>query len=923
MSAEGVDVQHFARVFVDEAGQLPPNADCYKSDRGWYYRLNLQEIPADPAGDLVSKAAEKFDVEVVGQVIEQGQVVKERRYVDSVEEVPEGYLPETGPQGGIYYETNPANDPVEGGGMPTVGDPTTEVGYSGEPVLAVQFEDIEPGDRIAFEQEDGTRDIGEVTDVDVESHIVVVESGDGETEVAAAQFNLEPEQKNDSATHNAVYGGQSLPDECRECGERERQEGSFRCAECDDGVSKAGEDVWVYYVGPQGGEGWQNVQTGEIRYQKRRPGEAPEDGDGKGDWLAEGWAEPPEEENWWMSLQPGQTIEYDDPGGDFDPTDGTVEEVTEDGVLLEDGSESELPPDNVTAVEDDYDPHEELIQVGYSENPEDGDDWAVEHGVTPGESVTVTGGPLGSDSVEMEIVGYNDNGLPAVNGSLLGAEVGIDNMAGNTVGLMPQNIEEVPNDADEPSDIGDWVEPDYEIQPFLEEGDEIAYYDEDDEQYYSDEIADTGETSIETVGGKVLWEDQYDLLMEPDTAAEVQERKEYEESLNQWGVPEDEAAAFREEHGWDIGDEIGYNMHGDVFTGEIVGVGTTMQDNSPNQYMVQFDHMEEGKFTPAQPNSITGPAEEAEPDLPGQEEDDSGDEETDSDPAQEPAEDAVGEEVESPESQSEWTAGVVDDNFSLDDADNWGSLGDFHFPTGVSAQFMRVGETEQYDGSGNQGLVFGNFYGGNDELGIDPASAVDPSKEDLGRRQMTTYHAADALGGNVPTCSTPDGGDTVYVEGVEGENIGAAPQEYLEKVDEDDWYEQAAVQIICGNNDAHMDNVMVTPDGDIVVHDIDHSSGPLDSSFVGAKPYYDDAVDRTLSELYRSAKHVVEGSEEEVKRKMWERAQEKASEVASEEGLHGEDFNERFGEAKKIDYDFASNIRENLIKLATGEVTYE
>lgn len=356
-TATEVNVRHFARVYVEKAGQLPPNAEAFKSERGgYYYRLHLDNLPTDGAGTLVQKAAEHFEVEVVGQVIENGIVTKERRYVESPAEVPEGYAPQHGPQGGVYYETNPLRDPSQASD-PEAGDVTADTGYDGEPMLAVQFEDVEEGDRIAYETENDERDMGRVIALDDDKRIATVESGSGTTEVAAAPLKVQTEKEDAGITsgtegaHNDVYGGVDFSDECRRCGENERQEGSMYCAECEEEISKAGGiEPWTSYTGPRGGQGWINQNTGEIRYQESRPSgsgekgtEPPEGG------FADGWSEAPDDPS---GINSGQPVEFTDGEAYYG---GVVKEATEDGLKVEaeGGEEQTLPMSQVTAVGDD------------------------------------------------------------------------------------------------------------------------------------------------------------------------------------------------------------------------------------------------------------------------------------------------------------------------------------------------------------------------------------------------------------------------------------------------------------------------------------------------------------------------------------------------------------------------------------------
>lgn len=76
-----------------------------------------------------------------------------------------------------------------------------------------------------------------------------------------------------AGTGSATYGGagddESLPEQCRSCGENDRMEGSMVCEECaEDGVEKE----WVSDPTPEAPNRWTNTETGEYRYQEGKPG---------------------------------------------------------------------------------------------------------------------------------------------------------------------------------------------------------------------------------------------------------------------------------------------------------------------------------------------------------------------------------------------------------------------------------------------------------------------------------------------------------------------------------------------------------------------------------------------------------------------------------------------------------------------------
>jgi|GEM_PF-2651809 len=84
---------------------------------------------------------------------------------------------------------------------------------------------------------------------------------------------------------------------------------------------------WVYYVGPEGNEGWQNMDSGAVSYRKERPGSPPDGGDGHDDWLL-GWKRPPEPDD----LDEGQLLEVQTE--DREPELAVVTSTSDDGISI-------------------------------------------------------------------------------------------------------------------------------------------------------------------------------------------------------------------------------------------------------------------------------------------------------------------------------------------------------------------------------------------------------------------------------------------------------------------------------------------------------------------------------------------------------------------------------------------------------------
>lgn len=99
-----------------------------------------------------------------------------------------------------------------------------------------------------------------------------------------------------------------------------------------DTVAKASaqQTDWKPYEGPQGGQGWQHPQTGEVRYQQDPPDAEGGDADGDGRWTA-----PPEDSS---EYRLGQRVA-------FESTSGTGEAVINDIMETQTGAMLELVTD--------------------------------------------------------------------------------------------------------------------------------------------------------------------------------------------------------------------------------------------------------------------------------------------------------------------------------------------------------------------------------------------------------------------------------------------------------------------------------------------------------------------------------------------------------------------------------------------------
>jgi len=175
-----------------------------------------------------------------------------------------------------------------------------------------------------------------------------------------------------------------------------------------------------------------------------------------------------------------------------------------------------------------------------------------------------------------------------------------------------------------------------------------------------------------------------------------------------------------------------------------------------------------------------------------------------------------------------------------------GSLGNYGFASGKSASDMEVVELPHYDPTNDsyKGLAIQTDYS---PTGHGTATGV---------REILTYKISEALSPeSVPSHKADDEVNWVAKKVSDGymaaENI---PDDINDQIYVNQFIEKAASQVIGGNWDAHSHNVYVTEDAEIQFIDLDHGAGDMDSPSPGSKTQYDDALDRTLGELWKSAK---------------------------------------------------------------------
>lgn len=352
-SVASVRQDRFARVFVDGPEQMPPSAEGYfHEDRGYFFKLDLNDVSAQEATPTIQKASEKFKVEVVKRVV-KGTVYKERVYVEDTSEIPEGFKPQEGPQGGLYYETG-----VRDVATPDSGSPGQET----RPVAVVEWDDVEIGDEIVYETPEGEEVFAEVIEMQPRenaSDIIQVKVGGEVHQAEPGTYSVADLEKSDRTTFRAV------------------------------------QKAWVEWTGPQGGQGWRNTETSEVRYQEEKP--EPVEGEGsetlpdesvpseidfdpaeppEGGY-APGWTGPDEDR---FDPQEGQYVEFYEEGSYYY---GEIETVTEDGVEVDLSgvdATAEADVDQVTAWEDaeqrwpsypEPDPEEDIDEFMENEEAED------------------------------------------------------------------------------------------------------------------------------------------------------------------------------------------------------------------------------------------------------------------------------------------------------------------------------------------------------------------------------------------------------------------------------------------------------------------------------------------------------------------------------------------------------------------------
>lgn len=120
------------------------------------------------------------------------------------------------------------------------------------------------------------------------------------------------------------------------------------------------DEAWTPYLGPNGGEGWQNTVTGEVRYQQDPPGEVAEgydeehwsNGDDSNEWNE--WSEALSDEGWesLSDVPEGTKIHYIQNGNHYDGRIVGIEDEEGSGFfeVRDDGFLAGVTPDQVEEV---------------------------------------------------------------------------------------------------------------------------------------------------------------------------------------------------------------------------------------------------------------------------------------------------------------------------------------------------------------------------------------------------------------------------------------------------------------------------------------------------------------------------------------------------------------------------------------------
>lgn len=242
------------------------------------------------------------------------------------------------------------------------------------------------------------------------------------------------------------------------------------------------------------------------------------------------------------------------------------------------------------------------------------------------------------------------------------------------------------------------------------------------------------------------------------------------------------------------------------------------------------------------------------------------------------------------------------------------SLSDVGAKKGVSAGAMEV--IEKADGT----KAYVKWYS-QSEAPI----GINAEDRDLFERSYANYQVSRALGGNVPPHHFEwDGADRpkmVAVQGVEGREASQLFDYDGDPPDRTEYVNQAAIQLIAGNNDAHSDNVMLGDDGNVYFHDIDHSGGLLSAPEPSGTGNTN--IARGLAHLASTADQMelVPMAEDKsvIKTEIYERAVELAGEVHND-GFYTPEFSDAIADVADVNPDFAENIMSNVEELVAGTV---
>jgi hypothetical protein len=682
---------------------------------------------------------------------------------------------------------------------------------------------------------------------------------------------------------------------------------------------KEAQGAWVYYFGPQNGEGWINTMTGEVRYQKKRPGPPPEDPEDRfvdDEWLAEGWDEPPADLD---ELYEGQKVEFEDHLGELH--EGTFMGMNDEGYYQVDASGSDFAGDvasvgdntnnSLTAIESEEhfkeDWYEDFMQSQASDMEISADELRAQYESSytdnpdapiPDEFQELAEYIEKDEPVHLDIPVYDEpveaeltwldampNSDMEVAQPTVMTETMIDAKGLEETESYLGDIEEISPGIQitDPEQVVELQEDEFDTD-YVEEGGWTEY------EEYIDADFDDSPTARVPAGFDASQLEQGDIVHVYDSFDNV----EVTGRVDTTDTGKFEVTSIDHPHESSLKPGLQENTH-------LVGV--------PEEYV---------EDEPSVSGEAEGPNEEEEAEEGGDSEIVPGisEEDVDEAVAHTTGPDVPDTIADDPNVASKFTSDY--DMTQMDPEDDvmeWGSLSDYGYPSGVTAHAMEVGELPDYDETNpspqnNRGLVFKTDYG----------PGADEADPDLGRRQMVTFTVGEALGGRMPThVGHPDEDGHVISQGVDGDMAQDATGENVEEVD---FVEQAAIQLILGNNDAHSHNMLVDPNGNVWAIDIDHSAGDMGSDFTGNKSWYDNAVDRALGELAKSA-DALGFDGEEMRQKILNRAEMIAKEHVEETSV-GHSVSDEVGKALKAadeyDEDLALNVHDNLIKFAKGEI---